>query len=107
VKMPKYLVLFKPNTAIQPTDPKVAQAQLETTFAALDALIKAGKIKDMGLVAPAEGYSIIEYPSAEEAFKDISPFFPMNLFDMREIISYENAKKIVLAQARILASKSK
>jgi len=98
--MSRYLILYKINSAIQPVDPKVALKQSEANFAAADELKKAGIFKELGTFNPGEGYIIAELPSTEEALKLGTRFWPGIITDIREIISWEKTKEIVLSNLR-------
>lgn len=102
--MSKYLILYTVNSAIQPADPKVALKEAETNFTAVDELQQAGIFKDLGSFNPGEGYIIAEFPSLEEALKLTQRFWPGILTDIREIVSFEKNKEIVLSNLRALAS---
>lgn len=98
--MPRYLVLYKLNSAIFPTDPKAALAAAEANFAGVEEMLKADILKETGATNAGEGYMICEFPSTEEALKMADSFFPGILTDVREIISLEKTKEIVLSRLR-------
>ena len=98
--MPKYLILWKLNSAIYPTDPKAALALAEANFAAVDEMIKAGIVKDTGGINAGEGYMICEFPSYLEAVKMANNWFPGMLTDIRELLPYEEMKEIILSIIR-------
>jgi uncharacterized protein YciI len=98
--MPRYLILYKINSAIQPVDPKVALEETEANLAAVEELQKAGIFKEVGTFNPGEGYLIAEFPSTEEAFKLAQRFWPGVLTDIREIIPWEKTKEIILSSLR-------
>jgi uncharacterized protein YciI len=98
--MSKYLILHQVNAAIQPADPKVALEETEANLAAVDELQKAGIFKEIGTFNPGEGYIIAEFPSLAEAFKLAQFFWPGVTTDIREIISFEKTKEIVLSSLR-------
>ncbi|MCW4039836.1 MAG: hypothetical protein NWE83_03675 [Candidatus Bathyarchaeota archaeon] len=95
--MPRFLMLYKVNTAMQPTDPQAALKQTETNMAAADDLVKAGIFTEMGSFNPGEGYAIVELPSREEAYKLAQRFWPGIISDTREIISWKKTKEITLS----------
>jgi hypothetical protein len=98
--MPRYLILYKVNPAIQPVDPKTALEETEANLAAVDELLKAGIFKDTGTFNAGEGYAIAELPSAEAALKLAQRFWPGITTDIREIVSWEKTKEIVLSSLR-------
>ena len=98
--MSKYLILYKINAATQPADPKVALKETEANLAAVDELQKAGIFKEVGTFNPGEGYLIAELPSLEAALKLGQRFWPGVITNIREIISWEKTKEIVLSSLR-------
>jgi hypothetical protein len=104
--MTRYLILYKINTAIQPTDPKEALKQTEMSFAAVDELLNAGIFKEHGSFNPGEGYAIAELPSREEVYKLAHRFWPGVITDIREIISWEKTKELTLSILREQAEKA-
>jgi hypothetical protein len=98
-------MLYKVNTAIQPTDPKAALSLTETNMAAADDLVKAGIFKEHGTFNPGEGYAIVELPSHEEAYKLAQRFWPGIISDTREIVSWEKTQEITLSILKEQASK--
>jgi hypothetical protein len=95
--MPKYLILYKVNSSQQPTDPQLALQFFDMNVAAIEGLKKAGIIKDIGTLAPGEGYLIVEYSSFEEAVKAFNPFFPAISMEIREVLSWEQTVDVVKA----------
>ena len=94
--MSRYLISYKVNSAIQPADPKVAFKQTEANMAKADELLKAGIFKEHGSFNPGEGYIIAEFKSKEEAYKLAQRFWPGITMNIREVISWEKTKEIVL-----------
>jgi hypothetical protein len=95
--MTRYLILYKINTATQPSDPKEAYAYTKANMAAADELYKAGIFKEHGTFNPGEGYIIAEFPNKEEAYKLGQRFWPRVITNIREIISWEKTKEISLS----------
>ena len=98
--MPRYLISFKLNSATYPVDPKVAFKMTETNFALHEQLEKAGIIKETGSFNPGDGFMIAEFPSFEEAYKLAHRFWPHMTMNIREIISWEKNKEIVMSILR-------
>jgi hypothetical protein len=104
--MPRFLILYQVNIAIQPEDPKAALKFTEKNMAAADELIKAGIFKENGTFNPGEGYFIADFPNKEEAYKLAQRFWPGITTDIRETISWEKTKEIVLSTLKELAEKA-
>lgn len=103
--MPRYMVLYKANPSVWPTDPKQALAVWEGTIAGGDHLLKTGALKEVGWFTPQEGYAIFESDSKEKVLGMVQPFFPYYDQDIREIVSWEKAKEALLGSARRAASR--
>jgi uncharacterized protein YciI len=98
--MSRFLILYTINSAIQPADPKITLEETEANLAAVDELQKAGIFTEVGTFNPGEGFIIAEFPSLEEAFKLAQRFWPGVITDIRQIISWEKTKEIVLSTLR-------
>ena len=103
--MPRYLVLWKANQSVWPTDPKQALAVLEGAAAGGDQLLKAGAAKELGWLTAEEGYAIFEADSKEKVLGLVQPFFPSYSQDIREIVPWENGKQAILVSARQAAAR--
>lgn len=66
-----------------------AQAQ------AIDSLLKAGAIKELGFFDVETGYTIVEAASRADAMKVGALFYPNVLNEPHEIIPWEEAKKVI------------
>ena len=102
--MPKYMVLYKANPSVWPTDPKQALRVLEQVFAGADYLFKGGTFKEVGWFTPTDGYGIFEADSKEKVLELVEPFFPYYSQDIHEIVSWERGKQAILAGAKTAAS---
>src|SRR6266702_7959383 len=102
--MPRYMVLYRANPGVWPTDPKQALGILERVFAGSDYLFKEGALKEVGWFTPQEGYGIFEADSKEKVLELVEPFFPYYSQDIREIVSWERGKQAILAGAKTAAS---
>jgi len=105
IRVPRYLVLYRANPSVWPTDAKKALAVWEGTIAGGDHLLKTGALKEVGWFTPQEGYAIFESDSKEKVLGMVQPFFPYYDQDIREIVSWENAKEALLGSARRAASR--
>ena len=85
------------SPATWPADPKVGLKLAEANFAAADEMLKAGIVKEFGTFGPGDGYMMAEFPSFEEALKLGQRFWPGMTMEIREIISWEKTKEIVLS----------
>ncbi len=103
--MPRYMVLYRANPSVWPTDPKVALAVLEGALAGGDELLKTGAAKEIGWFTPQEGYAIFEADSKETVLGMVQPFFPYYSQDIHEIVPWDKAKGAMLDSARQAASR--
>lgn len=94
------MISFTLNSAIFPTDPKVALKVMEVNFGAMGELLKTGIVTDIGTFKPGEGYMIVEFPSLEEAYTLAERWYPHMSADVREIIPWEKTKEIAFANRR-------
>ena len=103
--MARYMVQWKANPSVWPTDSKEALAVLEATTGGGDQLLKAGAIKEMGWFNSHEGFAIFESDSKESVLGMVQGFFPYFSPDVREIVSWDAGKQAILAGARQAASR--
>jgi hypothetical protein len=103
--MPKYLINYKVNAAMQPTDPKVAFEVTKANMAGADELMNAGVFKHHWSLNPGEGIIIAQFSSREEAYKVAQSFWPGITTETRELVSWEKTKEIVLEGLKELAEK--
>ena len=94
--MARFLVLWRRNpVAPWPMDPAEYLKLQEKVWAGLDALTKAGLMKEFGYFADGRsGYSIGE-GDITDAFRSLSTFLPFYESDVHEIISYEKGKESI------------
>ena len=97
------MIRYKLNPSKQSDDPKVALEETKVAMAGADELMKAGVFKHHWAIAPGEGLIIAKVPSFEEAYKVGNRFWPGITTEIREIISWEKSKEIVLGQLKELA----
>jgi hypothetical protein len=86
-------------------DPKQFVNVLEGTIAGGDQLLKGGALKEVGWFSPQEGYAIFEADSKEKVLGMVQPFFPYYSQEIREIVSWDKAKKVLLDSAVKAASR--
>ena len=103
--MPRYMVLYRANPSVWPTDPKQALAVLEGAIAGGDQLLKTGALKEAGWFTSQEGYGIFEADTKEKVLGMVQPFFPYYSQDIHEIVSWDKAKAALLGSARQAASR--
>jgi len=101
--MTRYMVLYKANPSAWPVDPKQFVNVLEGTFVGGDQLLASGALKEVGWFSPQEGYAIFEADSKDKVLGMVQPFFPYYSQEIREIVSWENAKEALLGSARMAA----
>ena len=70
-----------------------------------DQLIKAGAAKELNWFTPQEGYDIFEADSMASVLGMVQGFFPYYSQDVREVVSWDSAKKAILASARQAAAR--
>src|SRR6266702_921860 len=103
--MPRYMVLYKANPSVWPTDPKQALAVLEGAIAGGDYLLSSGALKDIGWFTPQHGFGIFDAESKEAVLGMVAPFFPYYSQEIHEIVAWDKAKEAMLNSARQAASR--
>jgi hypothetical protein len=103
--MPRYMVSWKANSSVWPTDPKEKLAVLEGAFGGGDQLLETGAAAEISWLTPEEGYVILEADSKASALGMVQGFFPYYSQDVREAVSWEDAKKAMLDSARQAAAR--
>ena len=103
--MSRYMVSWQANPSAWPTDPKQALAVIEGTIAGGDQLIKAGAAKELNWFSPQEGYGIFEADSKASVLGMVQGFFPYFSQAVREVVSWDSAKKAILDNARLAAAR--
>jgi hypothetical protein len=91
------LSLWRMNPAAPfPTEPSKILQMNEQMFAAMDALIKKGEVKEFGFFQDATSGYIIGEGEAADVFRNANMFIPYILGESHEIIPYQKGKEIVL-----------
>ncbi len=103
--MPRYMVLYRANPSVWPTDPKQVLAVLEGAIAGGDELLKTGALKEVGWFTDQAGYAIFEVDSKEKVLGMIQPFFPYYSPDIHEMVPWDKGKDALLESARRAASR--
>ena len=103
--MSRYLVTWKANASVWPTDPKQSLAVLEMALGGGTQLRDAGAIKEIGMFTPQEGFAIFEADSTDAILGMVQGFFPYYSQDIREIVPWENGKQAILVSARQAAAR--
>jgi hypothetical protein len=80
-----------------PTDPSKVLEVNEKMFAAMDALIKKGEVKEFGFFQDATSGYLIGEGEATDIFRNANLFMPYILSESHEVIPYEKGKEILLA----------
>ena len=106
--MARFLILWHRNPlAPWPKDLKENTKLMETMWAGIDNLIKAGEIKEFGWFLDGKsGYAIGEGESTD-VLRDVSLFMPFEEFEIQEIITWEKGKAAVREAWKILAETMK
>ena len=97
--MTKYIVLFKAENSLFPTDPKQLLKLWEGILGGAEQLFKFG-MKDLGWFSPREGYAIVEAESKAKLLELVSAFVPLYSQEIQEIAPFAEAKEALLASAR-------
>jgi hypothetical protein len=92
----RFLVLWRRNpVAPWPMDPAEYGKFQEKVWAGLDALMKAGLMKEFGYFADGRsGYAIGE-GEITDAFRSVSTFLPFYEADVHEMIPYGKGKETI------------
>jgi hypothetical protein len=103
-----YLVLWRRNLALWPTDPRErAELMKKIGGTFVDGNIKKGKIKEHGhFLNGNSGYSIWE-ADAIDVLKNMTMTMPYYEFEVHEFIPYEKSKAIVGSVFEIPAESAK
>jgi len=90
-----------------PTDPSKVLEVNEKMFAAMDALIKKGEVKEFGFFPDATSGYVIHEGASTDLFRNANMFMPYIYGESHEVISYEKGKEIIIAllKAQIAAMK--
>jgi hypothetical protein len=103
--MPRYMVSWKANASVWPTDPKQALAVLEGAIGGGEQLLKGGAAKELNWFTPQEGYGIFEADSKATVLGAVHGFFPYYSQEVREVAPWESASKAMLDSARQAAAR--
>ena len=94
--MARFLLLWRRNpVAPWPMDPAEYLKMQEKVWAGLDALIKAGEIKEFGYFADGRSGYVLGEAETTDVFRDVSTFLPFYEADVHEIIPYEKGKETI------------
>jgi len=99
------MVNYRANPSVWPVDRKQFVNVLEGAIAGGDQLLKAGALKEVGWFTSEEGYATFEADSKEKVLGMILPFFPYYSQDIREIVPWDKAKKVLLDSAARAANR--
>ncbi len=99
-RMPKYLISYRVNPSRTPVDPVAAYEATKASMAAVDELVEAGVFKHHWSTGPGAGVIVAKFPSFEEAYRLGNRFWPMLTTEIREVISWDKVKEIVLSQLK-------
>ena len=102
--MTRYMVSWRANPSVWPTDPKEVVGVLEAATGGADQLLAGGALKELGWFTPHEGFAIFEADSKESVLGMVQGFFPYYTPDFQEIVPWEAGKKAILDSARQAAS---
>ena len=104
ILMSRYMVLFKGNASVWPTDPKQALAVTEKVQAGADYLLKSGVLQEIGMFTATDGYGIVQADSKEKVLEVIAPFYPLFSQEIHEIVPWDKAKDGIIKGLRAAAS---
>ena len=103
--MSRYLVHWKANPSVWPTDPKAILAVVEASTGGGDQLLKSGAIQEMGWLTNEEGYAIFEADSKATVLGMLQGFSPYFSPSVQEIVPWEAGVKAIVESARQAASR--
>ncbi len=103
--MARFIVLWKANASVWPSEPKGVLAMWQAATAGGDHLLNDGSLKELGWLGADEGYAIFEAGSKAAVMGMIQPFFPHFSQEIREIVSWEDGKQAILSSAEQAASR--
>ena len=101
----RYLVTWRANASVWPTDPKQALAVLEAAAGGGDHLRASGAIKDIGWFTPQEGFAIFEADTKASVLGMVQGFFPYYSQEVREIVPWETGTRALIESARQASSR--
>jgi len=94
--MARFLAIWKQNSmAPFPTDPSEAAKLNLMMFAGIDDLMKKGEILDFGMFPDGTTGYAISQGEAADVFRRVNMFQPYFLFEVHEIVPFEQAKAIM------------
>ncbi len=102
--MSRYLVLWKANPSVWPTDRKAVLAVVEAATGGGSQLLNAGAIKELGWLTTDEGYAIFEADSKATVLGMLQGFSPYFSQSIQEIVPWEAGSNALLESARQAAS---
>ena len=89
--MARYILLWELDTTRTPDDPKERQKQWRTFQDMVVKQLESGEFKDWGLyIGGGKGFAIVEGTEMDAA-RITNIYFPYVTFDVRQIISIEQA----------------
>ncbi len=103
--MPRYLITWKANAAVWPTDPKQSLAVLQGALAGGTMMLESGAITEIGHFTSEEGYAIFEAESAAVVLGMVQPFFPYYSQQIREMVPWEAGSAAMLESAKQAANR--
>lgn len=103
--MARYMVTWKANASVWPTEPKQLLDVVEGAIGGGDHLLATGAIKEMGWFTPQEGFAIFEADAKEAVLGMVQGFFPYFSQDVREIVPWESGTNAILSSARAAAAR--
>ena len=98
--MSRYLVLWKANPSVWPTDRKAMLAVVEAATGGGSQLLEAGAIKELGWLTTEDGYAIFEADSKAAVLGQLQGFSPYFSQSVPEIIPWEAGVNAMLESAQ-------
>ena len=95
--MPKYVVEFATNPTAWPSDPKQVLEIWESVLGGAETLSKQGVIAEVNWYSGTDGFAIIEASTKADAVGIVAPFFPLFSQQIREIVTFDDAKRSIIA----------
>ena len=98
--MATYMINWKANPAVWPSDPSDVLAVWEGALAGGSRMLASGAFKEIRWTSNSSGYAVAECDSKAEALAICTPFFPYFSQTVDETVPWEAARDAVLSAAR-------
>lgn len=101
-KMPKFLIKYKVNPQMMPSDPKECVKLLQSMNEEIKSMIDSGKILDFGEYCDGSGgYTIGEGDDVTELYVSLMQWWPYVEFDAKPVLTIDQVIKSTKALAEM------